>query len=231
MNTCPWPIDITSCCNDSGLDLDSPDDAKLAEGVIDQVSQMLSRWSGYSFGGCSTVRPLDPCKSCRNGCCSGDCIVLHNVSAVREVRVHGEVIDEELYSFDPARGVLCAVPPLRWPDRDPRYESTPALEVDVLIGQEPDAWALAVASELACELILDCKGKQCRIPRNASRVSSQGVVIELSRDEILYSLPSVSAWVSAVNPVQATQPAMVMSPEARAQRVHGASRPWSLRGF
>lgn len=226
MAICPWPIDVFACCEDVGLDPNDPEDARKVDDIVAQVSEMLSRWSGYTFGGCRTVRPLDPCGSCRAGCClSGDCIVLHDATGVTEVRMYGEIVDPDEYLFDPMRGILCAVPPLKWPTADPRFDAVGALEVDTMVGSQPDAWALATARELACELLLSCAdSKKCRLPRNATTVSSQGVTISLSIDEIRYSLPSVIAWVNAVNPARATAPARVFSPEARAARL--GAPPW-----
>lgn len=225
-----WDIDIDQCCTDAGLNVDVPEDLALVENVVAQVSSMLTTWSGYRFGGCATVRPLEPCGECRTGCCAGgDCIVLHNASAVTEVRILGEVVDPSQYHFDPSRGIMCAVPPMRWPSRDPRFESVGHLEVDVMVGEEPDAWALAVAAEMACELIASCQGKKCRLPKNATQVTSQGVTVTLSRDEMLFAIPAVVAWVNAVNPASATRPARVLSPEARSAKAGGfpaLHRPW-----
>lgn len=232
MPTCPWPIDITDCCKSANLDPSNADDAAKIDSIIAQVSEMLTLWSGGAFGGCRTVRPLDPCGECRSGCCgSGDCIVLHSASAVAEVRVRGEAVPETDYYFDAARGTLCAAPGLSWPTRDPRTSPVGELEVDVLTGAEPDAWALAVATELACELALACGGdKKCRLPRNAITVSSQGVVVSLRQDDLIYSLPGVISWVNSVNPHRATSPARVLSPETRAPFGARAPRaPWHGR--
>lgn len=231
MTLCAWPIDVTDCCKSTGLDPEEPQDAAKIASVVAQVSDMMSRWSGYTFGGCTTIRPLDPCGECRSGCCgSGDCIKLHTASAVLEVRVYGAVVPESDWHYDVSTGLLCAHPGLAWPTSDPRYQSQGSLEVDVLTGSEPDAWALAVASELACELLLSCAGKKCRIPGNATTVSSQGITITLKQDELLYAIPSVIGWVNTVNPHRATAPARIMSPEARlSQRSGGALAPWHRR--
>lgn len=221
MDACPWPIDLEACCKQVGV---NPDDPR-AVAVIAQVSEMMTRWSGFAFGGCATVRPLDPCGECRGGsCCSGDCIVLHDASGVTEVRVAGEVVAPADYRFDPARGTLCAVPPMTWPVRDPRYAEPGELEVDVLRGDAPSAWAMAVANELACELLLSCTGGKCRLPRNATSVSSQGVTITIPEDELKYAIPAVTAWVASVNPAGATAPARIFSPETDRARVTGSAR-------
>lgn len=228
MASCPWPIDIEACCEETGLDPELPEDAAKIERVIEQVSIMMSRWSGFHFGGCRTTRPLDPCGECRSGCCaSGDCITLHDASGVSEVRMHGEAVDPAEYHYDASQGTLCAVPPLTWPTRDPRFESVGSLEVDVMIGQEPDAWALAVAAELTCELLLSCSGKKCRLPQNATQVSGQGIVITLSEDTLKYALPAVVSWVNTVNPANAVSPSRIFSPEARRPRASAVRAPWS----
>lgn len=223
---CPWPIDFNDCpgCRE-------PANADRLAAIAAQVTTMLSRWSGFAYGGCRTVRPLDPCGECRTGCCaSGDCIVLHDASGVTEVRIDGVVVPPEDYHFSAARGTLCAVPPLRWPTRDNLYSPVGTLEVDVRVGAEPDAWALAVASELACELWKSCAGdKSCRLPKNVTRITAQNVTVELTQDEAKYALPAVAAWVNTVNPARAVVPARIFSPEADRARATGARRSARFR--
>lgn len=214
---CCWPLDVEACCKRSSLDLTVPEDAAKAHQIIRQVSVMLSTWSGFRFGGCKTIRPSEPCGSCRpRSCIQGDCIILHDASSVVEVRVDGDPV--EGWTFDPVRGILCSDE--GWPTTS--LGDIPTLEVDVMIGEEPDAWALAVGNEIACELIKACVGdKSCRLPRNATTVTSQGVTVALSLDEITYIMPSVIQWVRAINPVRATRPARVLSPEANRAKVVG----------
>ena len=226
----PWQVDLSACCRGTGLDPDNPADAARIDSAVAQVSSMLNAWSGRAYGGCRTVRPLDPCGTCRGGCCSsGDCIVLHDATTVMAVRIDGVPVNNAYWHFDGARGILCAIPPYSWPSYDPRFEATGSLEVDIQSGATPDAWALAVAAELTCEILLSCAGSKCRIPRNATQVSSQGVTITLTEDEIRYAIPSVAAWVASVNPASAVLPARIFSPEASTQRVQGASR-FAYRG-
>lgn len=228
MATCFWDIDLSECAESLGLDVEDPEVAGRIESIVAQVSEMFARWSGYAFGGCQTIRPLDPCGECRSGCCvSGDCIKLHSASEVTEVRVYGEALSPASYHF--YGGELCAVPPATFPNVDPRYESVGSLEVDVWVGERPDAWALAVATEFACELLTSTTGKNCRLPGNATSISSQGVTITLSDEELRFSLPSVIAWVNSINPHRATMPARVFSPETRNTTTRSASRssaPW-----
>lgn len=223
---CPWPIDIETCCKDAGVE---PDDERV-EQVIAQVSQMLSRWSGYAYGGCKTVRPLEPCGQCRSGCCAqGDCIVLHQVSAVVEVRVDGEVVPPSDWHYDPTRGTLCTAPGERWPFADPRSSAVGTMEVDASVGAEPDDWALQVAATLACELLRSCTGARCRLPRNATQVNAQGITVTLSEEAIKHMLPEVSSWVSTVNPRGAVRPTLLFSPEADRAAVVGRRGDWGNR--
>lgn len=230
MATCDWDISVSDCCNDLDLDFEAEAVQVAVDSAISQVSDMLSRWSGYAFGGCKTLRPLDPCGECRAGCCSnGDALILHDASSVLKVRVDGEVLDDSEWDFDASRGLLYRELGERWPNSDPRVAGEPpAVEVDVRIGAEPDAWAKAVATELACELVRSCMGGKCRLPENATQVTSQGITITLDYDTLKFSLPSVIAWVSAVNPARATRPARISSPEARSARrgIGGIRRPW-----
>lgn len=231
MALCPWPIDVETCCVETGLDPEKPADAAKIASVVTQVTQMMALWSGFRFGGCRTVRPLSPCGVCRYGCCSsGDCLALHDTSGVTEVRLYGEVVPDVEYHFSAEHGMLCAVPPRRWPVRDALFENVGSLEVDTLIGEQPDEWALSVAAELACEILRSCAGKDCRLPKRATSVSSQGVTITIQPDELMYSIPNVIAWVNSVNPHRATAPARIFSPEAKRAAVTpargGFRAPW-----
>ena len=233
MRECSWDLDAEDCCEPS----ESPGEERV-EQLISVVSAMMSRWSGYTIGACTeTVRPLDICGECRGWCCGGrDGIRLSSndgspVSAVTAVRVDGVPLDESEYRYDAARGMLWKVGGA-WPMRDDRgLEDTEpgTFAVDVVTGAEPDAWALWVANVLLCEMIRDCIGdSQCRLPRNATQVSGQGVTIQLTDDEIQHSLPEVSAWVAAVNPHGARLPARIISPEVSGRRRGERSRRGAL---
>lgn len=224
---CVWPINLDDCCE--ALEEPIDPDGELVTRVLAAVSSMMSRWSGYSIGRCAeTVRPLGICPECRGWCCGGaDSIRLTTndgspVYDVTEVRVDGEAVPDDEWYFDAAKGMLWA-DGSRWPTRDARNlpDTEPGtFAVDVLTGSEPDGWAMWVATQLACELVRSCAGDaECRIPRNATQISSQGITIQLSDEEIQHFLPEVSSWVSAVNPRKATIPAAIFSPEvSRAKR-------------
>lgn len=220
MIECTWPLDVTECCppgDEYGTDPD------LLERVILQTSAMMSRLSGYMIGLCTaTIRPLDNCAECRHTCCGGvDGIMLSGpngfwIDQVVQVTFGDDIINPATYRFDRDQQMLWRIPGLSWPTRDTRWiecGDDDAFCVDVLVGSEPDAWALAVANSLACELLKSCTGQKCRIPRNATQVTGQGVTVTLSDQEISTLLPEVSGWVKVVNRYNVSAPARVFSPD------------------
>lgn len=213
----PEDFCINGCVIPADTDLDLLESASVQAGII------LRTLSGNRVGTCAdTIRPLSECGVCRGFCrCgSGDRIrVLSGVgpvSSVTEVTVDGVEVDETEWRFYPSSQLLYRVPPDVWPTRDVKWadcDEPDTMCVDVVIGSEPDAWALAVHAELVCELIKSCTGAQCRIPRNATNVVGQGVSVTLSPTELKQFIPSVAGWVAAINPANATQPTKVWSPD------------------
>lgn len=226
---CSWPVDTSACCPPDTDD--SPEHVALVESTVARVSAMLTRLSGYSVGQCvATVRPLDACSGCRRSCCGGaDGIRLVGpeslwVDSVTEVRDGITVVDPSTYRWDVPEQTLWRVPPDRWPSRDTRWDDCgtgSAFCVDVTVGSEPDAWALQVAATLTCELINACTGGKCRIPKNATQVSAQGITITLSDEELMGLLPEVAGWVKSVNPHKSVLPARVFSPDLDQQGTRG----------
>lgn len=228
MRTCPWPIDLDATCQSFTPPLDENDEKVVR--ILEAVSSMMSRWSAYSIGLCQeSVRPLSICPKCRSACCgAADGIRLSSeegspVHDVTEVRLDGLPVPEEQWRYDRPTGMLWAVPPLTWPTSDRRDLPSTAegtFEVDITTGAEPDGWAMWVAEQLAIELLRSCfDQKGCRLPRNVTSVSGQGVTVQLSDEEINHMIPEVGAWVAAVNPAKATLPARISSPEvAKAKR-------------
>lgn len=223
MRTCAWELSPEDCCDPK----EAPSEERLAQ-IVAVVSSMMSRWSGYSIGLCTeTVRPLNICPECRDWCCGGrDGIKLSSsdgspVYDVDAVLLDGVPLAEDEYHYDREQGILWKVGG-SWPSRDDRARPITAegtFAVEVVTGSPPDPWATWVATTLLCEMIKDCIGdSKCRLPRNATQVSGQGVTIQLSDEEIQHSLPEVSAWVAATNPHGARVPARVMSPEVRGAR-------------
>lgn len=217
LGQCSWDIDVEDCC--APLD---PDDPKVIAAIA-KTSAMMTRLSGYTIGLCdATLRPLDNCHQCRTWCCGGaDGIRLSGphglwVHEVIQVNNGGVMVDPATWEWDHEEQVLWRTPPDRWPTRDTRWEpcGTPdAFCVDVKVGSEPDAWALSVANELACEIVRSCTGAKCRLPKNATQVVGQGVTVTLSDQEIKTLIPEVAGWVDAVNPLGAVLPARIFSPD------------------
>lgn len=222
-----WPVPLLDyggedlCVN--GCTIDADTDPELLEQTSVLAGTILRTLSGNRVGTCSdTIRPLSECGVCRGWCrCgSGDRIrVLSSngpILEVTQVSVDGVPVSGDTWRFYPSSQLLYRVPPDVWPTRDVKWADCgdpDTMCVDVLVGSEPDAWALNVHAELTCELLKACTGGPCRLPRNATTISGQGVTVTLTPDQINQFLPSVSAWVAAVNPSKATQPTKLFSPD------------------
>lgn len=222
-----WPVPLVEYGGDdlcvNGCTIESDTDPELLEQTSILAGTILRTLSGNRVGLCTDViRPLSECGVCRGYCrCgSGDRVRLFStvgpVVDVTEVKVDGAVIDASGYRFYPSPQLLYRVPPDVWPTRDHKWADCGddgTMCVEVTVGSEPDAWAVNVHTELVCELLKSCTGQTCRLPKNATSVSGQGVSITISPDDVHRFIPSVAAWVAAVNPSNATQPVKVFSPD------------------
>lgn len=217
-----WPVPEAGECA-SGCTIPADADPDLLEAASIQAGVILRTLSGNRVGTCTdTIRPLSECGVCRGFCrCgSGDRIrVLSSsgpVVSVTEVTVDGDVVPSTEWRFYPSSQLLYRVPPDVWPNLDTKWADCgdpDTMCVQVVVGSVPDAWALAVHAELTCELLASCTTGKCRIPRNATQVSAQGVTVTLSEIELKQFIPAVAGWVAAVNPAGATQPTKVWSPD------------------
>ena len=219
MNCDTWPVPDEGCHGGCTIP-DDTNEAVLVSASL-QAGVILRTLSGNQIGQCAdTLRPLDEC-GCSGGCgCSADRVRLVSpsgpVTSVESVYVDGFLIAAEDYRFYPSSQLLYRVPPGVWPRTDSPWNDCNAdgsFCVNVLVGYEPDAWALAVHAELTCELVKSCTEQKCRIPKNATQITGQGVTVTLTADELKQFIPAVSAWVAAVNPDQMRQPATVSSPD------------------
>ncbi len=217
-----WPTPTPGSCV-NGCTIPEDVDEDLLESASIQAGIILRTLSGNRIGLCSdTVRPLGEC-GCRHACvCSGagDRLTLYSpygpITGVGAVTVDGVTIDTDQYRFYPSGQILYRTPPDVWPNTDVKWADCgdpDTMCVQVLLGSAPDAWALSVHAELTCELIKSCGTGQCRIPRNATNVTGQGVTITLSPTELKQFIPSVAGWVAAINPANATQPTRIYSPD------------------
>jgi hypothetical protein len=226
-----WPVPVAGCYG--GCDLPEDVDPDVLETASIQAGIILRVLSGNRVGTCTdTLRPLSECARCGPvcGCGSGDRIRVSTfagpVTAVETVWVDGTPVDGDTWRFYPSGQILYRVPPDVWPNKDVKWADcvdTDTMCVDVVIGYEPDAWALAVHAELVCELIASCTGGVCRLPRNATNISGQGVTVTLSPTELKQFIPSVAGWVAAVNPDNAQQVPRVFSPDLAGPGFGGGS--------
>lgn len=215
---CPWEIDPETC---QIADLDPEDPVFLRS--LSTASAMMNRMSAYTIGLCDAMlRPLRMCPECRSWCCGGtDALRLYGYSHlsiwdVTSVRLGPTEYDPDTWHFERSERMLYRVPPDVWPRRDEKWSAPgegEAFVVDVKVGSPPDDWAMDVLARLVKELVLSCRGAKCRLPSNATTVTSQGVTVQLRDQEINTFIPELAAWVHAVNPHNARLPAAVFSPD------------------
>lgn len=224
-----WPVPVldTSTPEDfcvNGCVIPGDTDETLLEAASVLAGTILHTLSGRRVGTCfETLRPLSECWTCRGNCCCGGGDRVRVLSSagpvldVAEVTVDGDVIDPSGYRYYPSGQLLYRVPPDVWPQRDLKYAGCGdpgTMCVDVVVGNEPDAWATSVHDELTCELLKSCADDDdCKIPSTATQVVGQGISITLTPEQIAKFIPNVARWVAAVNPHNAQQPAMVYSPD------------------
>lgn len=217
-----WPVPDTGECA-SGCVIPATTDPGVLASVSAQAGQILRTLSGGRAGTCEeTIRPIGECcdgRGCR--CCgTGDRIRVQSstgpITSVTQVKVDGQVVPTSDYRFYPSTQLLYRTPDQRWPRTDHKWadcDDTGTMCVDVVVGYEPDAWALSVHAELTCELLKSCAGEKCRLPRNATQVVGQGITVTLTPAELKQFIPSVAGWVAAVNPNAGQNVARLYSPD------------------
>lgn len=237
-STCtPWATeaDLCSPCNDyANVEV-------LAGDLLQAASDVLFELSGRQFNGVcdATIRPERRCvhvpravslpvprrSSCGCGC-PGWRFDLpdYPVNAITEVTVDGVVVDPARYRLDGNRQLV------RLADADGTNPGWPtgqridlaATEVDTWSisyswGREPPPMGVKAAAVLACELALSCDPEtadQCRLPKNATSVSREGVSIVLSPSDFLdkdgkTGLYEVDLFLRSYNPQRIRQRASV----------------------
>jgi len=231
--SCDWPLDLSGCCDDL-----SDKSTEILASAVTQASILMTRLSGFQIGQCpATLRPLSQCRRCRVKCCGGaDGIRLSGpddqwIASVTRVLDGATEVPTTDWRWDADEQVLWRVPPGKWPTKDARWAedgAEGAFTVEVVVGVAPDSYALAVATTLACEMVKSCMDKKCRLPKNATSVTAQGVTITMSDQELKTVLPEVAGWVELVNPNNARLPARVYSPEVEAAPLGGGGH---YRGY
>lgn len=237
-STCsPWATeaDLCSPCNDYG------NVETLAGDMLQAASDVLFELSGRQFPGTceTTIRPAARCHHAERsaslpvarrsgrGCgCPSYLFRLpdHPVELVTEVKVDGDVVDPSLYRLDDHRTLV------RLADADgsnPGWPSSQRLDlatteddtwsISYLWGREPPPMGVTAAAVLACELALACDPEtvsQCRLPKNVTSVTREGVSLVLSPSDFLdrdgkTGLYEVDLFLRAVNPARVRQRATV----------------------
>ncbi|WP_405961299.1 hypothetical protein OG235_37195 [Streptomyces sp. NBC_00024] len=168
---------------------------------------------------------------CKSDCSCGELCEVYlpgPVYDVVEVDVDGEVLVPEAYRVD-AAGQLVRVGGGCWPTCQDMAEPSGApgtFTVTYRWGLPLDDAAVAAVSELTCHLLKGCSPGSCgcKANRNLSRVTRQGVELEMTDPTVLFSqgrtgLPVVDLWLAVVNPYQMTSPSRVYSPDFKRPRV------------
>lgn len=168
---------------------------------------------------------------CKSDCSCGELCEVYlpgPVYDVVEVLVDGVALVPEAYRVDtPNR--LVRTDGECWMDcqdmaAPPSEEGTFA--VTYRWGLPLDDAAIAAVSELTCHYLKGCNpgGCGCKTSRNLTRISRQGIDIEMPDPTQFYSegrtgLPLADAWLAMVNPYRMTSPSRVYSPDYKQARV------------
>ena len=207
-DSCQWPID-TTCLPP----ITDENRLQLRE-ALDTAVLVLWALTGRRFGICPVEYVLPPAPSS----CAPDPRLVggvwHNTSpgAARDVSLPGPV--DSILSVEDAEGAQMTIPVL---DGDVlRRVPAGARVVKYLRGEPVPAGAAERVGVLARERYLQCIGdSRCRLPRNATSVTRQGVSVQLpTPQEIIDSgstgLPEVDLWVRALNPHGLSSPSEVI---------------------
>lgn len=165
----------------------------------------------------------------RGGCCTGGCEVAlegpTTTAGIVSVTVGGVVVDEDAYVVQDGY-LLVRTDGACWPCCSNWSDPSAAFTVVYRIGEAIPAAVQAAFETLACELAKACAGSACALPRTVTRLTRQGVDVEMAElptdpgGLIMTGLPSVDQVIRAVNPNQLAAPPMVLSPDTpRPRRV------------
>lgn len=158
----------------------------------------------------------------RGTCCPGACeVALQGPTATSQiisVHVGGDLVDPDAYAIQDAY-LLVRVDGGCWPCCNNYGHPDTAFTVNYTIGTPIPAAVQTAFERLACEIAKDCAGNACALPRNITRLTRQGVDLEVQEIPtdpgglILTGLWDVDQIIRAVNPNQLTRPPMVLSPD------------------
>lgn len=238
-----WPVDTGGCPDFEYHNVEVRD---LAEALAAQTIRMLTGYSvggcpvllrpclsrclttaGYYQS--HAMNPyIDAYGSWHNACsCSPtgcSCSALHRaylgspVGAVLEVKINGVPLDDSAWSVQ--GGYLIRQDGDSWPvcqDLTLPDTETNTFSVSVQRGRPVDGLGARVAGTLACEYAKAISGdKSCRLPKNVTTITRQGVTLELDNSLFpggLTGIREVDVYVRAHNPYGLRRPSAVWSPD------------------
>lgn len=161
---------------------------------------------------------------CSSACCGNNAcaIVLRGpVAGVEEVYVGGDLVAASAYRVDLTGGVylLVRTDGECWPtcqDFSADEGEDGSFEVSYLIGSPlPEALVIATAM-LACEYGKSLNGGACKLPAKMTRLSRQGVEVELEPPapaEGLTGIREVDDVITALNPGRRRNWPLILSPD------------------
>lgn len=156
-------------------------------------------------------------------CCRPECAVVLRgpVASVTEVLVDGVVVPSSDYRVDVTQGTywLVRLDGVCWPtcqDFQAAEDAAGAFVVSYERGRElPEALEVAAAI-LACEYAKGMTGGVCRLPSKMTRLSRQGVEVEVeppAPEDGKTGIREVDDVVAVLNPSRRSRPPVLLSPD------------------
>lgn len=148
------------------------------------------------------------------------------VASVTDVYVDGVLLPDTAYRVD-AGGILVRTDGDCWPECQDLDLSDPADAGTFFVtygrGRPVPLGGDVVVGIVACEFAKYCAGAECRLPRQLTSLTRQGVEITVpdfseAINAGLTGIPEVDAWIRAYNPARKAQRARVFSPDVRGPR-------------
>ncbi|MFC8466005.1 hypothetical protein [Streptomyces sp. NPDC057250] len=168
---------------------------------------------------------------CASDCSCGELCEIRLVGPVYDivaVEENGTTLPEDAYRVDSVN-MLVRTDGGCWPDCQDM--AAPCGDPDTLCvtyrtGLPLDESAIAAVSELTCHYLKGCQPSgscSCKRNPNLTRVTRQGVELEMADPTLLYSegrtgLPITDAWLLSVNPNRLPSASRVYSPDFRRPR-------------
>ena len=152
------------------------------------------------------------------------------VGRVDAVRVDGVELPGDWYRVDNGNRLVWVGDPDQpemecpWPlcqDMSAPSSAEGTFAVTYLQGIPVDGLGAYAAGVLACEYAKACSGQACRLPRNVTSLTRQGVGMAIAPTEFadgLTGIPEVDSYIRYWNPNLLKQPSRVWSPDVRPPR-------------